>query len=230
MTQRPSPTPQPTPKVSKETVIQVALASGFTLSTHHGQDKFQLMPVSDSDTLLIFARNLVNALALRDAPALREPTESEGYAAECSDKGIELLAIAENGDREEGGAAAYELTQHVPNLKAHVEAVVADEVEKARASAPSWVNVDEKLPKRGQKVLVYAPGYGCLAVSERETEAGQFSLEIDCGSDGYVTHWMPLPAPPSGSATQACIHGETEKCISCAMLKMRPDKKRPEEE
>lgn len=40
-------------------IINCALISGFMISTQYGQDKHKLMPVSDGDTLIKFARELI---------------------------------------------------------------------------------------------------------------------------------------------------------------------------
>lgn len=58
-----------------------------------------------------------------------------------------------------------------------------------------WIDVEEKLPKREEKILVFAtPMYGSLSI-----ELGKY-----CNDDFYindrsarVTHWMPLPEPPN---------------------------------
>lgn len=58
-----------------------------------------------------------------------------------------------------------------------------------------WISVKERLPKEGEKVLVYSrliPGMPYIT-TDTCTKAGNFAY---CGARGTVTHWMPLPEPP----------------------------------
>lgn len=63
----------------------------------------------------------------------------------------------------------------------------------------NWINVKDKLPKTGEYVL----GYG-----EKSSLHGQNYDQVRLNTDGcwcavynythlHVTHWMPLPDPPS---------------------------------
>lgn len=47
--------------VTMDDVMCIALESGFMLSTQYGQSDGKLMPVSDTDTLLRFAKALISA-------------------------------------------------------------------------------------------------------------------------------------------------------------------------
>lgn len=49
-------------KLSKEDIIRLALESGFKLSTAYGQASDKLMPVTNTRTLLIFAKALTEEL------------------------------------------------------------------------------------------------------------------------------------------------------------------------
>lgn len=64
-----------------------------------------------------------------------------------------------------------------------------------------WISVEDRLPDKSQKVLVFYKALGqennihndVMATNWR-TKKGDF---IPC--DGYkVTHWQPLPKPPKG--------------------------------
>ena len=72
-----------------------------------------------------------------------------------------------------------------------------------------WISVEDKLPKSGQKVLVYINKHGeplkqQTAIYERwsvyidgvESNSGyDFSFVLQ-ELQGYITHWQPLPSPP----------------------------------
>lgn len=64
-----------------------------------------------------------------------------------------------------------------------------------------WISVDERLPDRGEFVLIHAPACeGTMFVGIRDEETNEFwydptnmsYLELK-----YAPHWMPLPAPPA---------------------------------
>ena len=61
-----------------------------------------------------------------------------------------------------------------------------------------WINIKDKLPEEGQKVIYY--------FKETGISIGYYSCKGGCdcfySHDGWlcddVTHWMPLPKPPDG--------------------------------
>ena len=74
----------------------------------------------------------------------------------------------------------------------------ADEIERLRR----WIPVAERLPKEGEPVLWHNPADAfCHAVVGRRD-----GDDIDWGGDltinlaRSVTHWLPIPSPPDGSA------------------------------
>ena len=59
-----------------------------------------------------------------------------------------------------------------------------------------WISVDDALPDNDVPVLVY------LGATDVDYEIDYMDNNSDDGSDywanteGYTTHWMPLPEPP----------------------------------
>ena len=63
-----------------------------------------------------------------------------------------------------------------------------------------WISVEERLPKEMQEVLVYRGHHSGL--TNTYTYLGNHGWEDDHGywgrtDDEGITHWMPLPAPPT---------------------------------
>ena len=64
-----------------------------------------------------------------------------------------------------------------------------------------WISVKDRLPKSNQEVLVYRGGhigdlmnvYIYVGNDKWEDEYGYWSVTDDEG----ITHWMPLPEPPT---------------------------------
>ncbi len=76
----------------------------------------------------------------------------------------------------------------------------------------SWIKVEDRLPEKRKAVLVYAPEMNepiCTMYFDPDDSAAEFGEWVsDCTPDrgGWnsmtaedVTHWMPLPDPPSGN-------------------------------
>jgi hypothetical protein len=60
---------------------------------------------------------------------------------------------------------------------------------------PKWISVEERLPEVAEKVLTYNGNF----VSENwlctvASKVGR--INVWAYSEGFVTHWMPLPEPP----------------------------------
>jgi hypothetical protein len=70
-----------------------------------------------------------------------------------------------------------------------------------------WVSVEERLPDFDVKVLVWGEAKGMNPqmggayqfITTRRDIAGKFDRMLDSNKfyAAYVTHWRPLPAPPS---------------------------------
>ncbi len=66
------------------------------------------------------------------------------------------------------------------------------------ADAAAWMKISDKTPEDNQDVLV--------ATHERIVMSDTFNMDDEAGyfditDDGEVTHWQPLPAPPTKEAT-----------------------------
>ncbi len=71
-----------------EEIIALALESGFMLSTAHGQDANKLMPVSDTATLIKFARALLRPVNQEMLEALK------GLKHRLQTSGINLSSVS----------------------------------------------------------------------------------------------------------------------------------------
>lgn len=69
------------------------------------------------------------------------------------------------------------------------EIILADPIVKD-INVPSWIPVTERLPERGQEVIVYSGG-----ILSPTVFAYHF-WNKDFTSWAHITHWMPLPEPP----------------------------------
>lgn len=72
----------------------------------------------------------------------------------------------------------------------------ADAIEELLAKVPRWISVEERLPDVATKVLTYNGDYVsenwmCTIVDKDGRST------IWAYSEKFVTHWMPLPEPPT---------------------------------
>lgn len=91
-----------------------------------------------------------------------------------------------------GKAATRRGPETLSNIRKAMEAAIA------AADAAAWIKISDKLPDDNQDVLV--------ATYERIVTADTFNMDDEGGyfsitDDGDVTHWQPLPAPPTKEAT-----------------------------
>ena len=65
----------------------------------------------------------------------------------------------------------------------------------AAADAAAWIKISDRLPGDGQEVLISTRDG--IIINDKfnlDDEGGYF----DCADAEDVTHWRPLPAPPTG--------------------------------
>lgn len=62
-----------------------------------------------------------------------------------------------------------------------------------------WISVDDKLPPGNESVLVYVyiPKTAVGFISTNNFILGENCFLFDKYTDATVTHWMPLPQPPT---------------------------------
>lgn len=60
-----------------------------------------------------------------------------------------------------------------------------------------WIDVNERLPELNQDVLVCKFGNSVMCYSHRITENGVWYGYGQSFGTKSVTHWMPLPPPPT---------------------------------
>jgi hypothetical protein len=75
----------------------------------------------------------------------------------------------------------------------------AERAVEAGYSKQEWISVDERLPEREGKYLVYTYKGGIKFGEYRSYLVGEGKL-CEPQFDYYVTHWMPLPEVPKGGA------------------------------
>ncbi len=75
----------------------------------------------------------------------------------------------------------------------------------AEISKFQWINVEERLPQKDQKILFYVldrdqiyAGYYSIDSSRSTIAVPRFreNLHDWCFDEEDITHWMPLPNPP----------------------------------
>ena len=74
-----------------------------------------------------------------------------------------------------------------------------------------WISVNERLPEYNQEVLTYWPERVMVQVQTFYESYGgslgpwwMFGWQNHSLSSGHITHWMPLPAPPSLPSVEGC--------------------------
>jgi hypothetical protein len=65
-----------------------------------------------------------------------------------------------------------------------------------------WISVDDGLPEAGVNVLLACWGgkhvkFGYRRRKEKRQRGGQWRIGGYCYEDSTVSHWMPLPDPPT---------------------------------
>ena len=93
----------------------------------------------------------------------------------------------------EAADAIEELNLTAESYKRSMEAW-ADEAANAQ---PRWISVTERLPKYGERVLVFGGVTMYVAYYDKNRYGGEIWHKLNSKSH-YCnpTHWMPLPQPP----------------------------------
>jgi hypothetical protein len=81
--------------VEREEILEIALETGFMLSTAYGQKEPKLMPVSDSATLIAFA----NAIAAHEREDCAEICDTEASFTNGSGEKNCAAAIRARGNK-----------------------------------------------------------------------------------------------------------------------------------
>ena len=58
--------------------------------------------------------------------------------------------------------------------------------------ADKWISVKDRLPQKDGRYLAYGSAFGRCLIGIL-----YYDVRLECFSDGEVTHWQPLPAPPT---------------------------------
>lgn len=115
---------------------------------------------------------------------------------EVREKLVELLMQVEDNmcddcGREPVGCAVVAIADHLIANDVAVQGAADTNV------GSKWISVKDRLPKDGNKVIVYSYENGDFHTAELDGKL----WHLDCGwlldVDDF-THWMPLPKPPKG--------------------------------
>jgi len=70
----------------------------------------------------------------------------------------------------------------------------ADAIEELLAKVPTWIIVEERLPKKDETVIVYYSWIGQSGTEYKEVSLATVEEMKYCGNK--LIGWMPLPDPP----------------------------------
>ena len=115
--------------------------------------------------------------------------------ANVGQKGKDMTELEYMGMREKLIDLAHDYFDSVPwyadiadlNTEELIDHLIANGV-----TIQKWISVKDRLPEQGQEVIVYSGG-----VLKPTVFAYQF-WNKNYDSWARITHWMPLPEPPSG--------------------------------
>jgi hypothetical protein len=107
----------------------------------------------------------------------------------------------------DGGCSGFSQAQS--RLASIAKALVTVEHNARREAEPKWVATAERMPKAERSVLIMGHGWPAPVVADLIVDIADGTPT--CWSDKYqgggvywlddVTHWMPLPPPPPGGAS-----------------------------
>lgn len=150
-----------------------------------------------TNIVMVPKADLTELLAERDALA----AELADYATSMNRLLIDhkyMVGIAERGQ----GASCPESMSGADYLLSYVKGLEV-ELAELRRCVPAWTPVHDRIPPEDYCLLRFASGviaqgrkrYGLLG----EPSQDQYEYRASCcGKFHNVTHWMPLPAAPSG--------------------------------
>ena len=90
------------------------------------------------------------------------------------------------------------------------------EVKAMRDAMPRWISVDDRLPQADRKPesgmshdMIVLCEHGFVNIGWCQIDSGRWYSDVVRGGrlEG-VTHWMPLPEPPTGGVTGGATGGE----------------------
>ncbi|MCC5904071.1 MAG: DUF551 domain-containing protein [Halomonas sp.] len=77
----------------------------------------------------------------------------------------------------------------------------ASEEDELKALLSGWVSINEKLPPFKAPVITFSPDMGTnideLYRAENFDSENRMPCFFEGDRDGAVTHWMPIPSPPT---------------------------------
>lgn len=118
--------------------------------------------------------------------------EMKDYNLTCGEVIDNLLTLADAYEKASAGKAPngfqFNPTDAAANMKAAVHFIGS-----FGQQIPQWIPVEERLPPDGERVL----GYDGVRVFEAEVFEGQWLWVSNKAHGWIVTHWMPLPEPPT---------------------------------
>ena len=122
----------------------------------------------------------------------KQPTDAD------SERPMTLIEKLEQERNGKARLAEYYKTVALEHLVHGLDTAIA--IVKQHQGESVWVSVGERLPELGERVLTFtASGIETLYRSQYDNDL--FIWERDCCQDYWtdeqVTHWMPLPQPPS---------------------------------
>lgn len=83
----------------------------------------------------------------------------------------------------------------IETLQNHIKELEAT-ISKLEKVAPKWISVNGKLPPEGMVVIAFSP-QGVFPAYYESYSHKDFAWWIDGNPVCNVTHWMPLPPPPT---------------------------------
>lgn len=114
---------------------------------------------------------------------MARPIDAEKYMELLKEQYLHYKAM-KHGESARAWQGAMQLLYDMPTLTPQNE----------------WVSVEDRLPEKGENVLVYAIAkhIGVTKISIDKLEEGE-RRPVWLYTHGWfeVTHWMPLPAPPA---------------------------------